>query len=173
MFRESSAIDSERTAASVRSLYTKYAGNENWFDGTPDSVDRRIAQAKRIANLCKAASVRLAGRNAGSQYIALAHEMDSDRTALEGLRRDLLTAATDREAERYDHPDWEWDNHMNVPKGKWPEEYPEDLPEWGQEGEGEPWPDPEPGLPRRHRTNDLWGHPGASEGYNPMEGWWK
>jgi hypothetical protein len=97
MFRESSAIDSERTAASVRSLYTKYADNENWFDGTPDSVDRRIAQIKKISNLCKAATVRLAGRNAGSQYIALAAEMDSDRTALEGLRRDLLTAAADHD----------------------------------------------------------------------------
>ena len=97
MFRESSAIDSERTAASVRSLYAKYSGNDNWFDGSPDSVDRRIAQAKKISNLCKAASVRLSGRNASSQYIALAHEMDSDRTALEGLRRDLLTAAADRD----------------------------------------------------------------------------
>lgn len=99
MFRESSAIDSERTAASVRSLYAKYSGNENWFDGSPDSVDRRIAQAKKISNLCKAACVRLSGRNASSQYIALAHEMDSDREALEGLRRDLLTAAADRDDE--------------------------------------------------------------------------
>lgn len=99
MFRESSAIDSERTAASVRPLYAEYTKNENWFDGTPDSVDRRIAQAKRISNLCKAACVRLAGREAGAQYIALAHEMDSDRASLEGLRRDLLTAAMDRYAE--------------------------------------------------------------------------
>jgi hypothetical protein len=98
MFRESSAIDSERTAASVRSLYSKYASTEdNWFDGTPDSIDRRIAQCKRIANLAKAGSVRLSGRNASSQYIALAHEMDGDRKALEGLRRDLLTAGMDRE----------------------------------------------------------------------------
>jgi hypothetical protein len=98
MFRESSAIDSERTAASVRSLYAKYSSAEdNWFNGTPDSVDSRIAQCKKISNLCRAASVRLSGRNASSQYIALAHEMDGDRKALEGLRRDLLTAATDRD----------------------------------------------------------------------------
>ena len=99
MFRESSAIDSERTASGVRSLYAKYSENEDWFTGTPDSVDRRIAQCKRIANAAKAASVRLAGRDAGIQYIALAQEMDSDRTALEGLRRDLLTASSDRYAE--------------------------------------------------------------------------
>jgi hypothetical protein len=99
MFRESSAIDSERTASGVRALYAKYSENEEWFTGTPDSVDRRIAQCKRIANAAKAASVRLAGRNAGIQYIALAQEMDSDRTALEGLRRDLLTASSDRYAE--------------------------------------------------------------------------
>jgi hypothetical protein len=97
MFREASAIDSERTATSIRSLYAKYSDNENWFDGTPDSVDRRIAQAKKIANAAKAACVRLSGRNVVSQYIALAHEMDGDRTALEGLRRDLLTGAVDRE----------------------------------------------------------------------------
>lgn len=97
MFREASAIDSERTANSVRSLYAKYSADENWFTGTPDSVDRRIAQAKKIANAAKAACVRLSGRNVVSQYIALAHEMDTDRVALEGLRRDLLTAATDRE----------------------------------------------------------------------------
>lgn len=100
MFREASAIDSERTATSVRSLYAKYSANENWFDGTPDSVDRRIAHAKKIANAAKAACVRLSGRNVVSQYIALAHEMDGDRTALESLRRDLLTAATDREETR-------------------------------------------------------------------------
>jgi hypothetical protein len=98
MFRESSTIDSERTAKSVRSLYAKYSADENWFTGTPDSVDRRIAQCKKISNAAKAACVRLSGRNVVSQYIALAHEMDGDRTALEGLRRDLLTAATDREA---------------------------------------------------------------------------
>jgi hypothetical protein len=100
MFRESSAIDSERTAKSVGSLYAKYSADENWFNGSPDSVDRRIAQAKKISNLCKAASVRLSGRNASSQYIALAREMDGDRADLEGLRRDLLTAAADRD-------DWE------------------------------------------------------------------
>jgi hypothetical protein len=97
MFRESSAIDSERTAKSVGSLYAKYSADENWFSGSPDSVDRRIAQAKKISNLCKAASVRLSGRNASSQYIALAREMDGDRADLEGLRRDLLTAAADRD----------------------------------------------------------------------------
>jgi hypothetical protein len=97
MFRESSAIDSERTAKSVGSLYAKYSADENWFNGSPDSVDRRIAQAKKISNLCKAASVRLSGRNASSQYIALAREMDGDRADLEGLRRDLLTAAADRD----------------------------------------------------------------------------
>lgn len=108
MFRESSAIDSERTASGVRALYAKYSENEEWFTGTPDSVDRRIAQCKRISNAAKAASVRLAGRNAGIQYIALAQEMDSDRTALEGLRRDLLTASSDRYAEEgfsYGHGD--------------------------------------------------------------------
>lgn len=108
MFRESSAIDSERTASGVRALYAKYSENEEWFTGTPDSVDRRIAQCKRIANAAKAASVRLAGRDAGIQYIALAQEMDSDRTALEGLRRDLLTASSDRYAEEgfsYGHGD--------------------------------------------------------------------
>jgi len=108
MFRESSAIDSERTASGVRALYAKYSENEEWFTGTPDSVDRRIAQCKRISNAAKAASVRLAGRNAGAQYIALAQEMDSDRTALEGLRRDLLTASSDRYAEEgfsYGHGD--------------------------------------------------------------------
>lgn len=97
MFRESSSIDSERTASSVRSLYAKYSEDDGWFDGTPGSVDRRIAQAQRISNIAKQASVRLSGRNAASQYIALAGEMDGDRRALEGLRRDLLTAAADRE----------------------------------------------------------------------------
>ena len=115
MFREASAIDSERTAATVRSLYAKYTADENWFTGTPDSVDRRIAQAKKIANAAKAACVRLSGRNVVSQYIALAHEMDSDRRALEGLRRDLLTAATDRD----DYEDHRRSKHREAIK--WPE----------------------------------------------------
>lgn len=114
MFRESSSIDSERTAASVRSLYAKYsAAEDSWFDGTPDSVDRRILQAKKIANISKQASVRLSGRNSASQYIALAAEMDSDRKSLEGLRRDLLTAAMDLEDDEPVYEMHERDPHTN------------------------------------------------------------
>jgi len=137
MFRESSAIDSERTASGVRALYAKYSENEEWFTGTPDSVDRRIAQCKRIANVAKAASVRLAGRNAGIQYIALAQEMDSDRAALEGLRRDLLTAASDREASKslYElfpprtmDDDFDRSKNMYAPDGSTWDEYDERHP---------------------------------------------
>lgn len=133
MFREASAIDSERTAASVRSLYAKYSGNENWFDGTPDSVDRRIAQAKKIGNAAKAACVRLSGRNVVSQYIALAHEMDTDRAALEGLRRDLLTGAVDRD----DEPVFELsvrDPHIN-PDGHHRPKYSEEPHDGGEDNE--------------------------------------
>jgi hypothetical protein len=142
MFRESSAIDSERTAKSVGSLYAKYSADENWFSGSPDSVDRRIAQAKKISNLCKAASVRLSGRNASSQYIALAREMDGDRADLEGLRRDLLTAAADRDEATSvdeligppyaeDYQDKFEDKPMvrdtwNIPREAWEESYQQD-----------------------------------------------
>ena len=146
MFRESSAIDSERTAASVRSLYKKYAEHETWFTGTPDSVDLRIAQAKKIANIAKQASVRLSGRNAASQYIALAAEMGSDISSLEGLRRDILTAAMDRESAIYlkragyghgpaDHGGHGPDGGPAVPESYWDHDVDEERQERERERE--------------------------------------
>lgn len=99
MFRDASAIDSERTATAVRTAHDKYeASSDSWFDGTPDSIDRRIAVCQRLSHICKNATIRLAERPAGMQYVALSNSLESDRISLEALRHDLLTAGMNREA---------------------------------------------------------------------------
>lgn len=99
MFRDASAIDSERTATAVRTAHDKYeASSDSWFDGTPDSIDRRIAVCQRLSHICKNATIRLVDRPAGRQYVALSNSLESDRISLEALRHDILTAGMYREA---------------------------------------------------------------------------
>ena len=55
MFKDARALDRQRTATSFdRALatYTKVA--ESWFDGTVQSVDRRLAQCDRLLHTARA-----------------------------------------------------------------------------------------------------------------------
>lgn len=105
MFRDASVIDSERTAATVRAAYRQYeSAVDSWFDGTPDSIDRRITVCQRLSHICKNATIRLANRPAGMQYIVLANELESDRISLEALRSDILNAGMYREAGPFGPP---------------------------------------------------------------------
>lgn len=68
-----------------------------WFDGTPESVDRRIAQCRHLQSGLRGAAGALAGTGKDLRYIAAERELEADRASLERLRRDLLTGAADRE----------------------------------------------------------------------------
>ena len=69
-----------------------------WFDGSPDSVDKRLAHCRHLQAGLRGAAGALAGTGKEFVYIAAEQELAADRQSLEQLRRDLLTAASDREA---------------------------------------------------------------------------
>ena len=99
MFRSASQIDSERTASGLRRIKASWESSaDSWFDGSVDSVDRRIALCERLIHKASAATGRLLDRPESSHYMKLASDLQADHQALSQMRRDLLTAAFDREA---------------------------------------------------------------------------
>lgn len=96
MFKDARALDRQRTATSFdRALatYTKVA--ESWFDGTVQSVDRRLAQCDRLLHTARATVARMTISDS-NRYLAAAERLSDDRRVLEGLRDDLLTGASNR-----------------------------------------------------------------------------
>ena len=99
MFRSASQIDSERTASSLRRIKANWERTaDSWFTGSVDSIDRRIALCERLIHQASQATARLLDRPESAHYMKLAHDLQADHEALTQMRRDLLTAASDREA---------------------------------------------------------------------------
>ena len=99
MFRSAAQIDSERTANKIRKIKANWEStSDNWFDGSVDSIDRRIGMCNRLINQARQATSRLIQSSESVHYMKLASDLMEDQQALSQMRRDLLTAAADREA---------------------------------------------------------------------------
>lgn len=97
MFKDSSALDRSRTAASFAQAQASYKANaEKWYHGTVDSVDARlgacISLLHRARSICGRYSINDAGR-----YLHAAEALEADHRALIALREDLLNGAAGRE----------------------------------------------------------------------------
>ena len=83
---------------------------EVWFDGSVESVDRRLGLCQRLLT---AARGRLGAGGFSNSSLDGVAELEQQLTVLSGLRRDLLTAASDREESitNFDHrhPDDRWE----------------------------------------------------------------
>lgn len=66
---------------------------DNWFDGTVDSVDRRVEKCSTLL-----ATATAAVGNDRLDYIPTVAELTADRRALMAMREDLLNGASGREA---------------------------------------------------------------------------
>jgi hypothetical protein len=67
---------------------------EVWFDGSVESVDRRIAMCDRLLATSRRS---LAEEGFTAKHLAAVDGLDRQRGALEDLRHQLLTAGADRE----------------------------------------------------------------------------
>jgi hypothetical protein len=76
--------------------------SEIWFDGSVGSVDRRLAACDRLLASSKGAVARDGVGPGTRRHLAAIEDLETQRGALEGLRRNLLTAAGDLE----DPTDW-------------------------------------------------------------------
>lgn len=109
---------------------------ETWFDGSPESVDRRLAACERMLHVARA-ELAHDGLRHGSKHIDTIASLEVDKGALLSLRRDLLTAASDREAAEKSlselFPPSDWDDfdrseNMYAPDGSTWDEYDERHP---------------------------------------------
>lgn len=82
---------SQRSSKFARRMHDFRSGAETWFDGTPSSVDRRLATCQSLLH-----EARTMAADDPVDHLHVLAELDSDRTALSGLREDLLTAGSSR-----------------------------------------------------------------------------
>lgn len=95
MFRDARALDRSRTETSFRTAMTAYTqAAESWFDGTPGSIDARLARCQRLLHAARATVGRVSLADAG-MYLHATEELTADRQALTELRHSLLTGAAD------------------------------------------------------------------------------
>jgi hypothetical protein len=98
--RKLEGVSAKRKMATEMRRFT--AGDEGWFDGSPQSVDKRLAQANRVLQAAQATVAR-------NPFDWHAHDLitqiTADRNALIALREDLLTGAAGREAPRKKAPE--------------------------------------------------------------------
>lgn len=97
MFKDSRVQDRQRTASSFKTAYDSYQrGAESWFDGSPNSIDRRVAHCDRLLHSANSTVARMTASDSQPYLRAIAN-LSSDREVLSGLRDDLLTGASSRE----------------------------------------------------------------------------
>lgn len=94
MFRTATPGMGRTAATFTASLQEWHDTSDRWFDGSVNSVDRRLA---RCTSLLHVAEAQVGKGSAVGKYLQAAQELSADREALASLRQDLLTAGSDRE----------------------------------------------------------------------------
>jgi len=73
----------------------RQSANDQWFDGTVASVDRRLRRCARLMSVAH----QLMARDPGSvEHMTAVRDLSADRAALADLRERLLTGGSGREA---------------------------------------------------------------------------
>lgn len=117
MFRSAKALDRAKTHASFRQAMESYRKTaENWFDGTVDAIDRRIAHVDKLLHHIRATVARMDFADSATQ-LREAQTLSADRSALVEFKRDLLTGAADYSTWQRDAGNHEHDNPDYAPKG--------------------------------------------------------
>lgn len=103
---------------------------EVWFDGSVESVDRRLGLCRRLLG---SAQARIGSAGFSAASLDRVAELEQQLSALTGLRRHLLTAGADRGAGKHDtDPDEPWRHTMSD------EPYDSLMTDhyWGENGKG-------------------------------------
>lgn len=96
MFKDARTLDATRTAHSFDQGYRGYQANaEKWFDGSVDSVDRRLSHCERLLHYARSTTARMSVTDS-QRYLRVAEILSEDRRVLQGLREDLLNGASGR-----------------------------------------------------------------------------
>lgn len=96
MFKDARELDRTITAASFDKAMERYAAEaEKWFDGSVNSIDRRLSFCDRLLHSVRATVARLSSSES-LRYLHAAEELRQDRQSLASLREDMLTGASGR-----------------------------------------------------------------------------
>ena len=97
MFRDARVLDRQHTAASFAQGLAHYGEHaEDWFDGSVNSVDARLAQCHKHLHTARATVARYAIADS-PRYLHAIEALAADAAVLGSLREDLLTGASSRE----------------------------------------------------------------------------
>lgn len=93
-FRPAAVIEAENAQRKVDRLRERWVSTrDTWFDGTAQSVDRRLANLDEIESFAKHIASRLNHSKVGNVCMAMLPQLRSDRLALEAKREQLTGAA--------------------------------------------------------------------------------
>lgn len=96
MFKDARELDRTTTAASFDQALARYAAQaEKWFDGSVNSIDRRLSFCDRLLHSVRATVARLS-TSESLRYLSAAEDLQRDRRSLASLREDMLTGASGR-----------------------------------------------------------------------------
>lgn len=144
MFKDARTLDRQRTATSFTDEFKRYADHrEDWFDGSINSVDRRLARCDKLLHSANSIVGRLDIADS-RHYLQTILGLKADREALADLRYALLTGASDRE-DVIGPPGWRTANDHKPAFPGYHHGQPGNL-SWEEErdinnGKGQPWYD--------------------------------
>lgn len=86
-FRPSASIAADNAQAKLSRLRDQWmSSRETWFDGSPDSVDRRIAQVDEVIAFASRTGPSLINTKVGMTCLAMLPQLTADRTELLAMR---------------------------------------------------------------------------------------
>lgn len=120
MFKDSRLLDRQRTASSFTSAYQAYqASAENWFDGTVNSIDKRLVTCNRLLHSARSTVARLTVTES-QRYLRASERLGADLESLASLRDDLLNGASNR-ADVIGPPGWRTASDSSQPSFEQPQ----------------------------------------------------
>lgn len=92
-FRSAALIEAENAQRKLDRLRDRWVSTrDSWYDGTVNSVDRRIGHVDEVISFAKNIGSRLYASKVGGHCLAMLPELKADRHGLEALRERLLIA---------------------------------------------------------------------------------
>lgn len=96
MFRDARVLTAERTKNAFSQEATRYSNTrENWFDGSVESIDERLAFIKKLTHRVESA---LRDQALDHDYLRARRMLARDKKSIEALREDRLDGGLSRQA---------------------------------------------------------------------------
>jgi hypothetical protein len=97
MMLSSAAVDSKLALRRLNTITARLErSDDRWFDGTPGSIDRRLAQVDNALVFVRGTVARIGSTEAGIRCADVLPRLEQARRGLVALRDDLFTGTSAR-----------------------------------------------------------------------------